>query len=194
MTIQAGVTTIDQPPLIRLQSLWSVAAALLVMIVAIEMENLWFLNFVHVIAGVLWTGIDLFMGFVVGPVLRSVDPPVRKQIVLRLMPKMIFLMPTLSIVTGTAGWFLAQQMGFLSLDYPDFWWVVAALVIIGVLTIQGLGVLLPTNLRVCLELRKAEPDFPKIGAWMRTYIRAVALQGALQIAIIVVMAKFVTGI
>ena len=56
---------------IRWNYLWFVALALAVMVLAIESQDRWFLNFVHVICGVMWTGIDLFMGFFVGPVLRA---------------------------------------------------------------------------------------------------------------------------
>ena len=98
--------------LIRLHYLWFVAAALAVMVVAIASGSIWFLNWVHVMCGVLWTGIDLFMGFVLGPVLRRLDPPIRKQILLNLVPRTLFLMPTLAIITGTAGWFLAVALGF----------------------------------------------------------------------------------
>ena len=59
-----------------------------------------FLNFVHVICGVLWTGIDLFMGFVIGPILRKVGLSVRREIIVRLVPRTLFLMPTLSIITA----------------------------------------------------------------------------------------------
>ena len=38
------------------------------MITAIVSHDHWFLNFVHVICGVMWTGIDLFMGFIIGPI------------------------------------------------------------------------------------------------------------------------------
>ncbi|HTZ77593.1 MAG TPA: hypothetical protein VMC10_06790 [Stellaceae bacterium] len=185
----------DAPALrIRLANLLWVAAALAVMVAAILSEMLWFLNFVHVMAGLLWTGIDLFMGFVLGPVLRSCDLPVRRAIITRLMPRMLFLMPTLAAITGTAGWFLAKDLGFLDFGYPEFYWVLAALIIIGALTIQGFAFLLPTNLRVCLEMQKPEPDTAKIGRMMRNYVRGVALQGILQVAIIVVMARFVTGV
>jgi len=179
---------------IRLSNLCWVALALAVMVAAILSGVHWFLNWVHVMSGVLWTGIDLFMGFVVGPVLRRCDFPVRRAIILRLMPRMLFLMPTLSIVTGTAGWFLAKQSGFLDVGYPEFYWVLAALVIIAILTVQGLGILLPTNLLVCLEMQKPEPDTARIGRLMRRYVRSVALQGAMQVAIIAVMARFVTGL
>ncbi len=179
---------------IRLANLWWVAAALAVMVAAILSQALWFLNFVHVMSGLLWTGIDLFMGFVLGPILRSCDFATRRAIITRLMPRMLFLLPTLAVMTGTAGWFLARDMGFLDLGYPEFYWVLAALIIIAALTIQGFALLLPTNLRVCLEMQKPEPDTAKIGRWMRRYVRSVAIQGALQVAIIVVMARFVTGI
>jgi hypothetical protein len=176
------------------RNLFWVAAALVIMVWSILAEDIWFLNYVHVMAGVLWTGIDLFMGFVIGPVMRRVDFAARRAVVARLMPRMLFIMPTLSVVTGTTGWFLAERYGYLDLAYPEFWWVVAALAITTALTIQGLGVLLPTNLRVYFEMRRDAPDGARIGALMRRYVRNVAVQGVLQIAIIVVMARFATGL
>src|SRR5262249_29857667 len=118
------------------------ALALGVMTAAIVSRDHWFLNFVHVICGVMWTGIDLFMGFVVGPILRAVDVGVRREIILRLVPKTLFLMPTLSIITGTTGWFLAKDLGFLDIPWPQFGWVLAALVLVVLMTIQGTGYLL----------------------------------------------------
>ena len=132
-------------------------AAVAVLIAAILGRSLWFLNFVHVMTGALWTGIDLFMGFVVGPVLRRVSLDTRRAMIAGIIPRTLVLMPTLSIVTSTAGWFLAGRLGFLDLGYPQFWWVIAALAIVTVLTIQGLGYLLPTNLRLYFEIQKARP-------------------------------------
>jgi hypothetical protein len=168
--------------------------ALAVVAGAIVVGDLWLLNFLHVIVGALWTGIDLFMGFVVGPILRAAPFEARRAIITRLTPRTLFIMPTLSITTGTSGWFLARQLGFLDLAYPQFWWVAAALAIVTILTIQGLGYLLPTNLRVYLELRRPNPDGAKIGALMSRYFYVVAFQGALQVAIVVVMARFATGL
>lgn len=179
---------------VRPAYLAAAAVALAVMTAAILGESIWFLNFIHVIAGVLWTGIDLFMGFVVGPILRRLPFETRRAVVSMLMPRTLVLMPTLSIVTTTAGWFLAQRLGYFQLDYPEFYWVIAALVIVTILTIQGMGYLLPTNFRVCAEMQKAEPDAARIARWMRPYFHVVASQGVMQVAIIVVMAKFATGL
>ena len=168
-------------------------AALAAMIAAILGPSLWFLNFVHVMAGSLWTGIDLFMGFVIGPVLRRVSLDTRRAMIAGIIPRTLILMPTLSAITSTAGWFLAVRLGFLDVAYPQFWWVIAALAIVTVLTVQGLGYLLPTNLRLYFEIQKPMPDPDKLKRWMRTYVRVVAVQGTMQVAIIVVMARFATG-
>jgi uncharacterized membrane protein len=180
--------------LIHWNYLWYIAVALVVMIAAIASQHLWFLNFVHVFCGLLWTGIDLFMGFVLGPILRVVDLAARKAVLLRLTPRTLFLMPTLAIITGTTGWYLAEDMGFAAMSWPKYAWVAAALVLVLLLTIQGMGYLLPTNLRVCLELQKDNPDNARIASLTDRYFFAVALQGVTQIVTIIIMARFATGI
>ena len=188
ISLDDGVKPID------LRNLIWCALALVVMVLVIVWRNLWALNFLHVICGVLWTGIDLFMGFIVGPIMRSLPPPARRAMIMRLMPKTLFLMPTLSIITGTEGYYNAKQIGLLDVGWPQSAWVMAALTIVAVLTVQGLGILLPCNLMVYLELRKPTPDLARIGRLMGRYVYAVAFQGMMQVAIIVVMARFVTGL
>ena len=184
----------DTPPAINpLNALWA-AAAIVVMIIAIASKDRWFLQFVHVLSALLWTGVDLFMGFVIGPILRRMPPPARAAFTMRLVPRMVFLMTTLSIVGGTSGWFLAEQLGYFNLDYPQLWWVIAAVTILVILTVQGIGILLPTNLTVYFELRKPEPDYARITRLMRFYIFLVASQGVMQVAMIVIMTRFSSGL
>jgi hypothetical protein len=168
--------------------------ALGVMVAAIEIGDLWFLNFVHVSTSLLWTGIDLFLGFVLGPILRRVDVPVRREIVRRLTPKTLFLLPTVAIIGGTTGWFLAVQFGYAAMPWPAYGWVAAALTLVTLMTILGLGFLTPLNVMVCLELQKPAPDLNWIKTWMSLYFYAVAAQGAMQVMILVVMTRFRTGI
>ncbi len=191
MTVIAAETS---EGLIRWRYLPWALAAIAVMIAVIVAGNIWLLDFVHVFSSLLWTGVDLFMGFVLGPILRRVDLSVRREIVRRLTPRTLFLMPTVSIVSGTTGWFLAVALGYTALDWPAYGWVAAALILVTLMTIQGLGFLTPVNVYVCLELQKREPDMGKISFWMRWYFYAVALQGLMQVAIIVVMTRFRAGI
>ena len=116
----------DDAPEINWRNLIWVALCLGAMVAAIASDDPYFLNFVHVLTGLLWTGIDLFMGFVIGPILRRVDPPVRRAIALRLMPRTLFIMPTLAIIAPTTGWYLAELYGFTDLAWPDYGWMAAA--------------------------------------------------------------------
>ena len=194
MSAPAGPVAADLVPPIDRRNFGWMALAFLLLAVVIHLDDRWLLNFVHVMCGVLWTGIDLFMGFVVGPLLRTAPFAARRAFIVRLTPKTLFLMPTLSILTTTAGYFHARQLGLLDAPYPAFGWVVAALAVVTVLTVQGLGYLLPTNLKVYYELRKPQPDGARVGKLMQGYFYVVAVQGAMQVAIIAIMARFVTGL
>lgn len=68
-------------------------------------------TYVHVMAGVLWTGIDLFMGTVLGPVVGGLDDDESAAVFSRLTPKTAFLLPTLATVTIATGLTLAQRVG-----------------------------------------------------------------------------------
>lgn len=189
------VTPVEMPKgFIRWHYIWCALAAFAIMGAAIVIGNLWFLNFVHVLTSLLWTGIDLFMGFVLGPILQRLDISVRASVAQRLTPRTLILMPTLAIISGTTGWFLAVQLGYTALDWPEYGWVAAALVLVTLLTIQGLGFLTPVNVVVCLELQKKSPDLSKIRIWMSRYFYAIATQGVMQIAMIVIMTRFRAGV
>jgi hypothetical protein len=179
---------------IRWGYLWLALAGITVMIAAILIGNIWFLDFVHVFSSLLWTGTDLFMGFVLGPILRRTDLSVRREVARRLTPRTLFLMPAVAIISGTSGWFLAVELGYAALPWPAFGWVAAALVLVTLMTIQGLGFLTPVNVMVCLELQRPTPDVRWIATWMQRYFYAVATQGVMQVAIIVVMTRFRAGL
>jgi uncharacterized membrane protein len=170
------------------------SAAIALMIAAILADNFWFLDYVHVFSSLLWTGIDLFMGFVLGPILRRLDLPARREIMRRLTPRTLFLMPTVSIISGTSGWFLAVKLGYTGLEWPAYGWVAAALILVALMTIQGLGFLTPVNVLVCLELQKDKPNMTKVSGLTQRYFYVVALQGIMQVAIIVLMTRFRVGI
>jgi hypothetical protein len=190
------VNTIQQqppPPKISiLPNLW-VIIPIIALVVAILSANLLLLNYIHVFTAILWTGTDIFMAFLLGPVLRNVSVSTRKEVIFWLMPKMVFYMPTVAAVTTTAGYFLASKMGLITLNPPVVYWISVVLVIVSIMFIQGLGILLPTNLRIYFEMRKNKPDISRIQRLMRMYVKVVAIQAAMQFVIIFIMAEFATG-
>src|SRR5437764_11318152 len=83
------------------------AVVLVLLIVAIAVDKLWPLTFFHFVGGAAWTIIDLFLGFIIGPILGRLSIPARVEFTTRLMPKMVVLMPTVVTMTLAAGWQLA---------------------------------------------------------------------------------------
>ena len=186
-------SSIQQPPTISLRSNIWIVIPISALILAIVTANLLLLNYVHVFTSILWTGTDIFMAFLLGPILRNVSLSTRKEVISWLMPKMVFYMPTVASITTTAGYFLASKMGLITLESPVIYWIITVLIIVTVMLIQGLGILLPTNIRVYHELRKKEPNMTKIQKLMCRYVKVVATQALLQFVIIFIMANFATG-
>jgi len=186
-------SSIQKPPTISLRSNIWIVIPIGALILAIVTANLLLLNYVHVFTSILWTGTDIFMAFLLGPILRNVSLSTRKEVISWLMPKMVFYMPTVASVTTTAGYFLASKMGLITLESSIVYWIITVLIIVTVMLIQGLGILLPTNIRVYHELKKKEPSMTKIQKLMRRYVKVVATQALLQFVIIFIMANFATG-
>src|SRR5690349_16995181 len=79
-----------------------VAVVLILLIAAIASDKLWPIMFFHVAAGGTWTAIDLFIGLLLGPIMGSMSPSARGELVRRLMPKLALIVPTLVICTLAA--------------------------------------------------------------------------------------------
>jgi len=165
---------------------------LVLLVISIAGNWLWPLDFFHVASGALWTGIDLFLGFVIGPIMGRLPISARVEFSKRLMPKMVVLMPTLVVCTLAAGWQLARHLGNLSAAYPEHGWVVTSFVVVAVMAIVAIGVLEPANLAVLFELKKPEPNGELIGRLMRRFIYAAGITGTMQIATLIIMSRLAT--
>jgi hypothetical protein len=186
------VSRAESGAIVPLRGLWIVGALLVALIMAIAGNWLWGLLFFHVAAGGLWTGIDLFMGFVIGPIMARLDISARTALTRRLMPQMLLIMPTLVLITLTSGWQLARHLDFLSVPYPQHWWLVASFIVVGVMAIIAYAVLEPANIVVLLELRKPEPNGPLIGRLMGRFVRTAGITGLMQLATLVIMTQIGT--
>lgn len=105
------------------------------LVVALFAGDLRLLNYVHVLTGGLWTGIDLFVGLIVGPVVGGMDPEARAGFFRRFTPKMTFLMPVLSLTTIVAGITLARRLGYFPNADPWLALMTAAILVPVVLLI-----------------------------------------------------------
>jgi len=157
------------------------------LVAAISSNSLWALDFFHVVGGGMWTAIDLFVGFVVGPIIGSMSIPARMEFSKRFMPKMVLLMPTLVTMTLGSGFQLARHLGYLQSGNPHHGFIVASFFVVGVMAVIALGILEPANIAVLFELRKPEPDGELIGRLMKRFIYTAGITGAMQVATLVIM-------
>ena len=169
-----------------------VGAVFLTLIIGIATNRLWILDFYHVVGGGLWTAIDLFVGFIVGPILGTLSIPARMEFSRKFMPKMLVLMPTLVIMTLAAGWQLARHQGFVLSSDKHHVWVVASMIVVGVMAVVALGILEPANIAVLYELRKPQPNGERIGRLMKRFLYTDGLTGAMQVATLIVMTRIAT--
>jgi hypothetical protein len=158
-------------------------------IVAIAVNKLWPLMFFHVAGGAAWTIIDLFLGLILGPIMGMLSPPARVEFTTRLMPKMVVIMPTVVTMTLAAGWQLATKTGTNLTSYPQHGWVVASMIVVGVMSVLALGLLEPANIAVLFELKKPRPRPEVIEHLMKRFIYCAGILGAMQIATLVIMTK-----
>ena len=169
-----------------------VGVVLILLVVAIAGNWLWALDFFHIAGGGLWTGVNLFVGLVIGPILGRLSIGARVEFATRFMPKMLLIMPTLVVMTLASGWQLARHLGVLEVGYPRHWWLVASFIVVGVMTVIALGFLEPANLAVLFELRKDSPDGALIGKLMRRFAYTAGITGILQVATLVIMTRIAT--
>jgi hypothetical protein len=188
----AGPRPLPPRTIVPLAGLPVAGVVLVLLVVAIAGNWLWALDFFHVVGGGLWTGIDLFVGLIIGPILGRLSIPARVEFAARFMPKMLLIMPTLVVMTLGSGFQLARHLGILDAAYPKHWWLTASFIVVGMMTVIALGFLEPANLAVLFELRKEQPDGALIAALMRRFAYTAGLTGVLQIATLIIMTRLAT--
>lgn len=170
-----------------------VAVILGLLIAGIAVNELWPLTFLHVVGGATWTIVDLFLGFVIGPILGSMSIPARVEFTKRLMPKMVLIMPTAVTVTLAAGWQLGVHMGTVQSGFELHGWVVASYIVVGVMAVIALGLLEPANIAVLVELKKPRPNPQVIEKLMKRFIYSAGATGLMQVATLVIMTKLASS-
>jgi hypothetical protein len=119
--------------------------------------------------------------------------PARVEFTTRLMPKMLLIMPTVVTMTLAAGWQLSTKLGTNLSQHPDHGWVVASMIVVGVMSVLALGLLEPANIAVLVEVKKRQPRPEVIEKLMKRFIYCAGVLGLLQVATLVIMTKLSAG-
>jgi hypothetical protein len=175
--------------IVPLAGLPIVAVIVAGLIVSIAADSRWALTFYHVAGGGLWTGIDLFVGLVIGPIIGRMSIPSRTEFSARFMPMMVLIMPTLVVMTLASGFQLGVDLGNFAPSSPNHAWLVASFVVVGVMATVALGLLEPANIAVLFEMKKPKPNGEVIATLMRRFIYTAGITGLMQVATLIIMTR-----
>ncbi len=193
-------TTVDAPSgpptrkiqIVPLAGLPVVAVLIGFVIYAIASNKFWPLMLCHVAGGALWTSIDLFVGLAIGPIIGGMSPPARAEFSAKFMPKMVIIMPTVVTMTLASGLQIALHLGTLSPNNGARNWLVASMIVVGIMAVIALGVLEPANVTVLWEMNKPRPDPEIIGRMMKRFVYTAGITGVMQIATLIIMTRVAT--
>ncbi|MCU1363898.1 MAG: hypothetical protein JWM55_1726 [Acidimicrobiaceae bacterium] len=174
---------------VPLAALPVVGAAVLFVAFSIGFNWRWGLMFNHVVGGGLWTGIDLFVGLVIGPILGRLSVPTRAEFSARFMPKMVVIMPTVVMMTLATGFQVARNAGNLASSSPNHAWLIVSFCVVGIMAVIALGVLEPANIAVLYEMNKTAPNGERIGRLMKRFIFTAGITGVMQVATLIIMTR-----
>ncbi len=156
------------------------------LVIILLVHDFYFLEYFHVVAGSMWTGMDLILGIFFSYVMRGLDNFEKTRISMRLTPTMLYFMPAISAPTITAGIYTAMAL-HIPFSSP---YIIAALVISAILFVEGIGIFLPNELRVYNEILHGAKNTEKIVRLTMLNLKLSLVQVIFQIAIILVMAHF----
>jgi hypothetical protein len=177
---------------VPLKGLPVAALALAFVVVAIASNSKWMLMFAHVAGGGLWTGIDLFVGLVIGPIMGRMSIPARAEFASKFMPAMVIIMPTIVTMNLGSGFQVAHLLGNLSPSSPNHPWLIVSMCVVGIMATIALGVLEPANIAVLFEMNKPVPNGERIGRLMKRFIYTAGVTGIMQVATLVIMTRVAT--
>jgi hypothetical protein len=192
--LSTEATGVERPKIqvVPLRGLPIVAIAMIFIIVSIAGNWEWALVFCHVVGGALWTGIDLFVGLVLGPILGRLSIPARAEFSAKFMPMMAIIMPTVVTMTLASGFQIARKLGNLNASSPNHAWLIVSFCVVGVLAVVALGVLEPANIAAIFEMNKPVPNGETIARLMRRFIYTAGVTGVMQVATFVIMTRVAT--
>lgn len=141
------------------------------------------INLVHVVAGAAWAGATIYLVGVLSPALLDLDPMVRSQVTLPLIPKHVLLFSSLLLSTLLTG---VALPGLLGRDHGAPIMVAAYLVGVALLAVGAF--LIRIQNQIYGEAHGAEPDMGRVGALAERLGKTGVVGLVLQVLALVVMA------
>ncbi len=145
------------------------------------------LDYVHVLFGALWTGVDVFLGFIFFIVLSGMEDKLKSDIAFRLIPMLLYFIPAISVLTPLLGFALALRENIFTLNFI----FIAIITISIVLGLVSFVVIVPAMYKIYKGFKNNSVNENRNGKFLMRVTKAATLQMVLQIIIISLMAYIV---
>ena len=145
------------------------------------------LDYVHVLLGAIWTGVDVFLGLLFSTVMSNAPLETRTNVAVRILPMTLFFIPSVSIAVPLAGYLLASSEGIFTLST----WLFRAIIIMGFLLVgTGFSTIVPYSIRIFKSINGGTGE-GRLPRYLRIISVGALVQMVFQIAIIGLMAYIV---
>jgi hypothetical protein len=95
-------------------------------------------------------------------------------------------------MTLATGLQIALRLGTLTANSDARNWLIASMIVVGVMAVVALGVLEPANITVLWEMNKPNPNPEIIGRMMKRFVYTAGITGIMQVATLVIMTRVAT--
>ncbi len=156
-------------------------------IAALIIPGILILDYVHVLFGALWTGVDVFLGLIFFIVLSGMEDKIRSDIAFRLIPMLLYFIPAISVFTPLLGFDLSIREKIFTLDYLFISIIVISIIIVAI----SFAVIVPAIYNIYKGFKSNNVDENTNGKLLMRIAKAASIQMVLQISIISLMAYIV---
>jgi hypothetical protein len=174
----------------KMSNLLSATIPLLAFIIAVASGSVLILDYVHVLLGAVWIGIDVFLGLLFVSVTKSIDDVSRAHIGERMIPMTLFFIPATSIITPLLGYILAIREGIFSFTSDIFISIISLGLVIVVISF---AFILPFSYDILRATTTESRDYARISRRIGQISKFALAQLAFQVGIVSLMAYLVVS-
>ncbi len=156
-------------------------------IMAISTPGILVLDYIHVLLGALWTGVDVFLGLIFLIVLSGMENDIKSDIAFKLIPMTLFFVPTVSILTPLLGFILSLRENIFTLNYI----FILIIIISIILVLLTFLIIVPASYKIYSGFKNNNANESSNGNSLMLIAKTATVQMVLQVAIISLMAYLV---
>jgi len=172
----------------HLSYILSVVVPLLAFIIAVGLGNILIIDYLHVLLGAVWIGVDVFLGLLFVSVTKTIDDLSRAHIAERMTPMTLFFIPTASVITPLLGYILSVKEGIFSFTSELFISIIALGFVIVVISF---AFILPYSYDLLRATGAESRNYGRIFRRINQISEFALIQLAFQVALISLMAYIV---